>query len=104
MTTFYQLNFNMMEELAILFEKYNFDYLYINPKGIEYLDWEFIPDETLVDFKGRPGYLGTIILKGTAIEVYYDEKITSGDVIFKYKNIKKERMVKLMSIINNSVD
>jgi len=94
----------MTEKLAILFEKYNFDYIYINPKNISDLDFLFLPDETVIDFKGKPKYLGSIKINEVIIEVFYDKKITSGDVIFKYKSIKKERMIKLSSIINNSVD
>lgn len=93
-----------MKKLTILFEKYNFDYIYINPKNIPDLDFLFIPDETVIDFKGKPKYLGAIKINDVIIEVFYDKKITPGDVIFKYKNIKKERVVKLASIINNSID
>jgi len=91
-----------MKNLQILFEKYNFDYIFINPKQLEYLTWDFIPEESLVDFKNIPGYLGTITLLNNKIEVYYDKKITPGDVIFKYKDIKEERKLKLFDIINNS--
>lgn len=90
----------MIEKLKTLFEKYNFDYIYINPKQLEYLDWDFIPEETLIDFKSSPGYLGTITLKNKHIEeVYYKEKITPGDVIFKFKDIKKERRIKLNNLM-----
>jgi hypothetical protein len=88
----------MMDKLNTLFEKYKFDYIYINPKELEYLDWDFIPEESLIDFKSPPGYLGTITLKNKHIEVYYNEKITSGDVIFKYKDIRKERKIKLNNL------
>jgi len=91
-----------MKDLEILFEKYNFDFIYINPKQLEYLDWDFIPEELLIDIKTLPGYLGTITLLNKQIEVYYDKKITSGDMIFKYKDIKKERKIKLSNIIKNS--
>lgn len=89
----------MNEKLKALFEEYNFDYIYINPKELEYLDWDFIPEETLVDFKSPPGYLGKITLKNNHIEVYYNEKITPGDVIFKYKDIRKERRIKLNKLM-----
>ncbi|MCX6163596.1 MAG: redoxin domain-containing protein [Ignavibacteriae bacterium] len=49
--------------MQILFEKYNFDYIVINPRGLEYLEWEFIPEELVADFIGTPGYLGKIKLK-----------------------------------------
>ena len=94
----------MKKELTILFEKYNFDYIYINPKNIPDLDFLFLRDETIIDFKGKPHYLGSIKINEVIIEVYFNKKITPGDVIFKYKSIKKERMIKLSSIIDNSVD
>jgi len=91
----------MTDKLQILFEKYKFDYLYINPKNIEDLKFIFIPDETIIDFKGKPYYLGKITIDNNLIEVYHDKKITPGDVIFKYKNIKKERIVKLEQLLKN---
>ena len=91
-----------MDKLNTLFEKYKFDYVHISPKNIVDLAFEFIPDEYLTDFKSKPDYLGIIKLNNSIIEVYYDKKITPGDVIFKYKDIKKERKVKLISVINNS--
>jgi hypothetical protein len=93
-----------MENLKKLFDKYNFDYIYINPKNVDDLDFEFMPEEILVDFAGPPNYLGTILLKGEKIEVYFNRKITPGDVIFKYKNLKKERSVKLRNVIHNSIN
>ena len=88
-----------MENLKILFEKYNFDYIYINPKNISDIEFEFITEETIIDFKSKPYYLGTIKLNNIIIEVYFDKKITPGDVIFKYKNIKKERSIKLKNLM-----
>lgn len=92
----------MMDKIKILFEKYNFDYIYINPKNLDYLDWEFIPEELLVDCKTPPGYIGTIKINNNHIEVYYNEKITPGDVIFKYKDIKKERSIKLNDLFTHN--
>jgi hypothetical protein len=92
------------KNLGILFDKYNFDYIYINPKQLEYLEWDFIPEEYLVDSKNEPGYLGTITLQNDHIKVYYDKKIIPGDMIFKYKDIKEERKIKLFDIINNSIN
>ena len=92
----------MMKKIKILFDKYKFDYIYINPKNLDYLDWEFIPEESLVDFKSPPGYIGTIKINEKLIEVYYDKKITPGDVIFKYKDIKKERSVKLNTLFTHN--
>lgn len=90
----------MMNKIKILFEKYNFDYICINPTNIDYIDWDFIPDELLVDVKHEPGYIGTLSINNSKIKVFYDKKITPGDVIFKYKNIKKERNVKLKDLFN----
>ena len=87
-----------MNKLEILFEKYNFDYIYLNPKDFEYLEWEIVPEEMFVDCKTPPDYVGRITIKDSDIEVYYDKKITPGDVIFKYKTLKKERNVKLSNI------
>lgn len=89
----------MMEQIKILFEKYNFDYICINPKSIEYLDWDFIPDELLADVKTEPGYIGTLSVNDSKIKVFYDKKITPGDVIFKYKNIRKERKYKINNLL-----
>jgi hypothetical protein len=91
----------MIDKLQILFEKYKFDYLYINPKNISDIEFEFIPDEMFSDFKCKPDYLGTVKINNILIEVYYDKKITPGDVIFKYKDIKKERIVKLEKLLKN---
>lgn len=88
-----------MEQIKILFEKYNFDYICINPKSIEYLDWDFIPDELLADVKTEPGYIGTLSVNDSKIKVFYDKKITPGDVIFKYKNIRKERKYKINNLL-----
>jgi hypothetical protein len=90
-----------MNNIKILFEKYNFDYIYINPKALEYLDWDFIPDELLVDVKHEPGYIGTLSINNSKIKVYYDKKITPGDVTFKYKNIRKERNIKLENLFKS---
>ncbi len=91
-----------MDNLNTLFEKYKFDYIYISPRNIVDLEFEFIPDEMFADFKSKPDYLGTTKINNILIEVFYDKKITPGDVIFKYKDIKKERKIKLISVINNS--
>ena len=93
-----------VEKLESLFEEYKFDYIYINPKDIDNIDWEFIPEEVLVDSTTPPNYLGEVKLNNKNIEVYWNVKITPGDVIFKYKNIKKERSVKLSTIFHNSLD
>lgn len=90
----------MMEKIKILFEKYNFDYICINPKSIEYLDWDFLPEEILADCKTEPGYIGTLSVNDSKIKVFYDKKITPGDVIFKFIDIKKERNVKLKNLFN----
>lgn len=88
-----------MEKIKILFEKYKFDYIVINPKGLEYLEWEFIPEELLADFVGKPGYLGSIKIDNKLIEVYYDKKVPLGEILFKFNDIRKERSVKLSEII-----
>lgn len=88
----------MTEKLQTLFEKYNFDYIYINKKDIEKLDFEMIPEEYLMDYKTPKFYIGTVKLNDSNVEVYWDKKITPGDVIFKYKDIKKERNIKLKNI------
>lgn len=92
---------NKLEEL---FEKYNFDYIFINPNDIIKIDFLYIPEEIFTDFKSLPNYLGAIKVNNINIEVYWDKKITPGDVIFKYKNIKKERSAKLSNIIHDSID
>ena len=89
----------MKKKIQILFEKYKFDYIYISPRNINDLEFEFIPDEMFADFKSPPDYLGTIKIDNVFIEVRYDKKITPGDVIFKYKDIKKERNIKLKNIM-----
>ena len=91
-----------VEKLESLFEEYKFDFISINPKDIDSIDWEFIPEDVLVDSSGIGNYLGKVKLKNTLITVLWNVKITPGDVIFKYKNIKKERSVKLSNIIHNS--
>ena len=88
----------MIKNLEILFEQYNFDYICINPKNIPDLDFLFIPDETIADYKVKPEYLGSIELNNNIVEVYHNKKITPGDVIFKYKSIKNERKVKLAKL------
>ena len=86
-----------MDNLKILFEKYNFDFIYINPKNI--IDMDFLYDaEMLVLDNVSENYLGEVKINNTKIRVYYDKKITPGDVIFKYKDIKKERKVKLNNL------
>lgn len=93
----------MNEKFRILFEKYNFDFIYINPQDSKHINFEYLPEEILVDFKGKPNYLGTVKINNTNIEVFYNKNISLGHVIFKYKDIKKERRIKL-DIIHNSVD
>ncbi len=92
-----------MKDLEKLFEQYNFDYIVINPNDIDnIIEWELIPEEIFADFTGPPGYLGSVKLKDKLIEVYWNIKITPGDVIFKYKTIQKERSVKLNTLHNSS--
>ena len=91
----------MLKNVEILFEKYNFDYVYINPKNIADLDFEFIPEETLLDFKGPKEYLGTIKINETKIPVFWNKKIKVDDILFKYKDIRKERRVKIEQINEN---
>jgi len=90
----------MMKKLEILFEKYNFDYIVINPKELEYLEWEFIPEELVADFIGTPGYLGKIKLKDKLLDVYYDKKVPFGEILFKFNDIRKERSIKLSELLN----
>jgi len=89
----------MMEEIKILFEKYNFDYICINPKALEYLDWDFIPEDMFMDIKREPGYLGTITIGKNHIDVFFDKEIERDDVVFKYKDIKKERKYKINNLL-----
>lgn len=93
-----------IDKIDKLFKKYNFDYIYINPIDIYNIDFEIDNDELFVDFKGKPNYLGYIKLENNIISVYWNKKITPGDVIFGYKNIKKERNVKLSNIFHNSIN
>jgi len=88
----------MMKKIEILFEKWNFDYIYIHPKNIDDIFFELIPEEVLVDFKSPPNYIGSLKINDKLIEVYHDKKITPDDVIFKFKDIKKERSVKLNNL------
>lgn len=87
-----------MKDLEKLFELYSFDYIWINPNDIDNIIFEFIPEEVLVDFRSPQDYLGRIRFGENLVEVYYDKKITSGDVIFKYKSIQKERVIKLNNL------
>ena len=89
----------MMEQIKILFEKYNFDYICINPKSLSYLDWDFIPEDMFMDIKHDPGYLGTITIGKNHVDVYYDRNIEPCDVIFKYNDIRKERKYKLNNLL-----
>ncbi len=88
----------MLNNLEYLYEKYNFDYIYINQKNIDDLDFVIIPEEILTDFHNPMNYIGTIRIKESNIEVYWNPKITPGDVIFKFKDVKKERKVKLNNL------
>lgn len=100
-----------MNKLEILYEKYKFDYIYINPNDIDSIEWEYVPEE-LIDFVRVDEYLGTIKLNSVrpesgmtgsvSVMVFYDKKITSGEVIFKYKSIQKERNVKLSILRSKS--
>jgi hypothetical protein len=92
----------MNDKIIELYEKYKFDYIYINPKDIDNIKWEFVGDEIYGDFKSEQTYLGSIEHGDISINVYYDKKITPGDVIFKYENIKKERNIKLKDLFNYS--
>lgn len=92
-----------MKNLEKLYEKYKFDFIYINPKDIDNINFEWLPDEYLVDVKLPHDYLGRVKLDNNLIAVYFDKKITPGDVIFKYKTIQKERSVKL-NTLHNSFD
>ena len=87
-----------MEKLKILFEKYNFDYIYINPNDMDKVNFEFLPEEIFADFAHPKFYFGTMKLNNTDINVYWDRKIAPGDIIFKYKDIKKERCIKFLQL------
>lgn len=89
----------MMKKLELLFEKYNFDYIFIHPNDIDNIQWELNPEEIFMDFVDAPGCIGTLKLKNKIIAVYWDKKITPGEVIFKYDTIQKERKVKLNNLI-----
>ena len=89
-----------MKNLEILFEKYKFDYICINPRALEYLEWEWTQEELLADFIGKPAYLGTIKLKDKNIDVFFDDKIKNGSIALKYNNIKKERKIKINNLLN----
>lgn len=84
-----------MKDLEKLYEKYKFDFICINPKDIDNVNFEYIPEEILIDHWSPPAYIGKVKLNEKLIEVYFDKKITPGDVIFKYKTIQKERLIKL---------
>lgn len=102
----------MVNKIIELHNKYNFDYIYINPDNISDFRyyWKYIAEETSVDFVSPKDYLGVIQLVNDEnkyhgikspkdIEVYQDKKITPGDVIFKFKNLQKERKVKLNNLL-----
>jgi len=88
----------MLEKLEKIFDKYNYDFIYINPKDINNINFEYISEETVVDFYGLANYLGLINFNGNIIKVFYDKNITQGDFVFKYNNIKKERKMKLKKL------
>ena len=90
----------MMKKLEILFEKYKFDYIFINSKDIINLEWANVAEEDYADFNSPHGYLGKIYINDNIIEIYHDKQVAPGDVIFKYKNIKKERCAKLKNLTN----
>ena len=87
-----------MKKLEILFEKYNFDNIYIHPDDIDNIEWEFSPEEVFMDFVDAPGCIGIVKLKNKMVYVYWDKKITPGEVIFKYDSLKKERKVKISKL------
>lgn len=89
----------MIEQIKMLFEKYNFDYIRINPKDLHKIDWEFIPEELFIDVKNKPGYLGSININNHIVEVFYDREIEIGNILFKYDNIQKERKYKLNNLL-----
>lgn len=88
----------MLKDLPILFEKYNFDYIYINPKDIKNLEFEVKNEELLADFSGPPNYLGTVKINEKSLDVYWNPMVKIGDFSYRFKNIKKERTVKLKNI------
>ena len=88
----------MLKDLPILFEKYNFDYIYINPRDIRNLEFEVKNEELLADFKSPPNYLGSVKINEKYVEVYWNPMVKIGNFSYKFKNIKKERLVKLKQI------
>ena len=101
-----------INKLIELHDKYNFDYIYINPDNISDFRyyWKYITEEMSVDFKSPKDYLGVIQIdkeyvfgkkSSKDVEVYQDKKITPGDVIFKFKNIQEERKIKLINLYNS---
>lgn len=84
-----------IKNIEKLFEEYKFDYIYINPKNIK--DFDFDPNpEDLVD-GGTPNFLSTIL--DHKIEVYWNPKIEVGYAELKYKNLKKERKIKIQDLL-----
>ena len=93
----------MINNIKILFEKYNFDYIYINPKNIKDIDFEFIPEEVLADSKCPPNYLGCIKFDDKLVEVFWNPKVDVEDFKFKFRNIRNERKSKLDNL-NDTID
>jgi len=102
-----------IDKIIKLHDKYNFDYIYINPDNISDFRyyWKYIAEEISVDFTSPKGYLGIIqitrddeqkyhgVKSPKDVEVYQDKNITPGEIIFKFKNIQKERKVKLDNLL-----
>jgi len=89
-----------IEPIKILFEKYNFDFIYINPKNLADLYLKFEPEEYFIDIIDDPNYLGIIKINDVIIEVFQDKTLSIDDITFKYKDIKKERSVKLSKLFD----
>ena len=81
-----------------MFEKLKFDYIYINPKNINDVDFEIINEELLADFNGPPNYLSKLKLNNVIIDVYWNPTIPIGEFTYHYNDVKKERTVKLNNL------
>lgn len=90
-----------MKKIEILFDKYNFDYISINPKDIDNLCFENNPDGFLMDVHYPKNYLGIIKIKNNDIIVFYNKKMKIGDINFGYNNIKNERKFKINKLFKN---
>ena len=89
-----------IENIEKLLKKYNFDYIYINQKDISKIPWEYIPEEIFYDFKGPANYLGSIKIDDKLIEVYWNPTVDIGYAELRYKNLKKERKIKIEDLLN----